>query len=231
VLRYDLRDDAPAGDQPGYWSEFSVHSILWDLFGSRSDDSDSIEQGIPGVFAAFEDLKQDRFVYLPYFLEHYVARNPNLVDAVSALARNRNVDFHSETRPSVSNPFPQPMDTEQFVTGPLDSFTPKRKDLLHSSDFLRFQTAGGRTSIRMDITGPGPGNNPNANDLDIFLYDVNGQLVALSDGGKNGESELIPAILPPGTYIVEVRSYYDRGDTKKGVFNSGTYRLIVRTQL
>ena len=102
---------------------------------------------IPAVFAAFEDLKQDHFVYLPYFLEHYVARNPNLVDVVSALARNRNVDFHSETRPSVSNPFPQPTDTEQFVTGTLDSFTPKRKDLLHSSDFLRFQTAGGRTSI------------------------------------------------------------------------------------
>ena len=231
VLRYDLRDDTPAADQPGYWSEFSVHSILWDLFGSKADDSDSIGQSIQAIFAAFEDLKQDHFIYLPYFFEHYLVRNPNLVDPVSAIARNRNIDFHSDTRPSVSNPFPQSIDTEQFVTGTLDSFSTNRKDLLHSSDFLKFQTAGGRTSIRMDITGLGPGNNPNANDLDIFLYDVNGQLIALSDGGKNGESELIPVVLPAGTYIVEVRSYYDRGDTKKGVFNSGTYRLIVRTQL
>jgi hypothetical protein len=81
----------------------------------------------------------------------------------------------------------------------------------------------------MDITGLGPGNSPNANDLDIFLYDRNGQLQALSDRGLNGESELIPIILPAGTYVLEVRSYYDRGDTKKGVFNSGTYNVIVRT--
>jgi Bacterial pre-peptidase C-terminal domain len=231
VLRYDLRDDIPQGDQPGYWSEFSVHSILWDLFGSKSDDSDSIEQSIQTIFPAFEDLKQDHFVYLPYFLEHLLNRNPNLTDLVSVIARSRSVDFHNDIRPSISNPFPQPIDTEQLVTGTVDSFSTRRKDLLHSSDFVKFQTAGGRTSIRMDITGLGPGNNPNANDLDIFLYDVNGQLVGLSDGGKNGESELIPAVLPAGTYIVEVRSYYDRGDTKKGVFNSGTYRLIVRTQL
>jgi hypothetical protein len=230
VLRYDLRDDIPQGDQPGYWSEFSVHSILWDLFGDKSDDTDSIEQAIQTLFPAFEDLKQDHFVYLPFFLEHLLNRNPNLTDQVAALARSRSIDFHPETRPSVSNPFPQPIDTGQFVTGTVDSFSTRRKDLLHSSDFLTFQTSGGPTSIRMDITGLGPANNPNANDLDIFLYDLNGQFIALSDRGLNGESELIPVILPAGTYVVEVRSYYDRGDTKKGVFNSGTYRIIVRTQ-
>ena len=116
------------------------------------------------------------------------------------------------------------------MTGTVDSFSTQRKDLLHSSDFMTFQTAGGATSIRMDITGTGPARNPNANDLDLFLYDATGQLIALSDRGLNGESELIPVVLPAGTYVVEVRSYYDRGDTKKGVFNSGDYRVIVRTQ-
>ena len=230
VLRYDLRDDIPQGDQPGYWSEFSVHSILWDLFGSPSDDSDSIGQVIQTIWPGFTDLNRDHFVYLPYFLEHLLDRNPNLTDRVSSIVRSRSIDFHPETRPSVTNPFPQPISTDQFVTGTVDSFTTKRKDLLHSSDFFQFQSLGGPTSIRMDITGLGPGNNPNANDLDIFLYDSNGQLLALSDRGLNGESELIPIILTAGSYVVEVRSYYDRGDTKKGVFNSGTYRVFVRTQ-
>jgi hypothetical protein len=230
VLRYDVRDDTPQGDQPGYWSEFSVHSILWDLFGSKSDDSDSIEQVIQTLWPAFEDLKQDHFIYLPYFLDHLLKRNPNLVDAVSTIARSRSIDFHADAQPSVSNPFPQPIDLGQIVTGTVDSFSTRRKDLLHSADFLKFQTQGGPTSIRMDITGLGPGKSASANDLDIFLYDVNGQLIALSDRGLNGESELIPVILPAGTYVVEVRSYYDRGDTKKGIFNSGTYRLTVRTQ-
>ena len=229
VLQYDLRVDIPQGDQPGYWSEFSVHSILWDLFDAQSDDSDSIQQLMQTLFPAFEDLSQDHFIYLPYFLEHLLDRNPNLTNPVSSIARSRSIDFHPETRPSVSNPFPQPINTDQVISGTVDSFSTRRKDLIHSSDFLTFQTAGGATSIRMDITGLGPGNSPNANDLDIFLYDRNGQLQALSDRGLNGESELIPIILPAGTYVLEVRSYYDRGDTKKGVFNSGTYNVIVRT--
>jgi hypothetical protein len=229
VLQYDLRVDIPQGDQPGYWSEFSVHSILWDLFDAQSDDSDSIQQLMQTLFPAFEDLSQDHFIYLPYFLEHLLDRNPNLTNPVSSIARSRSIDFHPETRPSVSNPFPQPINTDQVISGTVDSFSTRRKDLIHSSDFLTFQTAGGATSIRMDITGLGPGNSPNANDLDIFLYDRNGQLLALSDRGLNGESELIPIILPAGTYVLEVRSYYDRGDTKKGVFNAGTYNVIVRT--
>ena len=230
VLRYDLREDVPPGDQPQYWSEFSVHSILWDLFGSRADDSDSIEQPIQMVWSAFEDLKQDHIVYLPFFLEHLIDRNPNLVDSISAIVRSRSIDFHPDTRPSVPNPFPQPVDIGSLVAGTVDSQTAQRKDLLHSSDFLMFRTAGGPTSIRMDITGLGPGNNPNANDLDLFLYDLDGHLIALSDRGLNGESELIPTVLTRGTYVIEVRSYYDRGGAKKSVFNSGSYRLMVRSQ-
>src|SRR5207244_5108540 len=135
---------------------------------------------------------------LPLFLEHLLNRNPNLTEQASAIIRSRSIDFHPDIRPSVSNPFPQPIDPGQFVLGTVDSFSTRRKDLLHSSDFLKFQTSGGPTSIRMDITGLGSSNNPNANDLDIFLYDVNGQLIALSDRGLNGESELIPVILPAG---------------------------------
>ena len=228
VLRYDLRENTPQGDQPGYWSEFSVHSILWDLSGSNTDDSDSIGQSIQTLWPAFEDLKQDHFVYLPYFLEHLLDRNPDLTDQVSAIVRARSIDFHPETRPSVSNPFPQPVQVGQIITGAVDSLSTQRKDLLHSADFFSFHTSGGPTSIRMDVTDLGPGNNPNANDLDLFLYDLDGKLIALSDKGLNGQSQLIPVILAEGTYVLEVRSYYERADTKKNVFNSGAYRLVIR---
>jgi hypothetical protein len=228
VLRYDLREDVPQGDKPGYTSEFSVHSILWDLFGSKSDDSDSIEKPIQAIWAAFTDLKQDHFVYLPYFLEHLLDRNPDLVPDVSAIVQSRSIDFHPDMRPSVPNPFPQPIDIGQVVTGTVDSLSTQRKDLLHSSDFLTFNTSGGPTSIRMDITGLGPGNDPHANDLDLFLYGVDGRLIALSDKGLNGQSQLIPVILAAGSYVLEVRSYFERADTKKNVFNSGSYRLMVR---
>jgi hypothetical protein len=230
VLRYDLRENVPQGDMPGYWSEFSVHSILWDLVGSKSDDSDSIEQPFQVLWPAFTDLKQDQFVYLPYFLEHLIARNPQIAADVAAIVRSRLIDFRVEQRPSVPNPFPLPIDLNKTVTGTVDSLSTQRKDLLKSADFFTFRTSGGQVSIRMDVTGVGPGGNANANDLDLFLYALDGGLIGFSDKGLNGQSELIPAILGEGAYVVEVRSYYDRGETNKSVFNSGTYDLIVRTQ-
>jgi len=232
VLRYDLRVDVPQADNPGYWSEFSVHSILWDLFGNQSDDSDSIEQPFREVWSAFTELKQNRFVYFPYFLEHFVQDNPALATAVTALAQSRSIDFRPGMQPSVSPLFPQPIVVGQSVTGTVDSLSTQRKDLLHSSDFLSFLAPAGLVSVRMDNTGLGSGNNPNANDLDLYLYDLNGQLIGVSNRGLNGDGQRIVVTVPGGTYVAEVRSYYDYydGETIKSVFNSGTYRLIVRTQ-
>ena len=82
----------------------------------------------------------------------------------------------------------------------------------------------------MEIVGLGTGNNPNANDLDLFLMDSNGKLMDRSDRGLNGQSELIPIKLPAGTYVVEVRSYYTKAETGSLVFNSGQYRLTVLVQ-
>jgi len=82
----------------------------------------------------------------------------------------------------------------------------------------------------MDITGLGAGNNPNANDLDIFLYNIDGRLVDKSDTGGNGQPERMADRLGAGTYIVEVRSYYTNGETGTLVFNSGDYKLSVSVQ-
>jgi len=98
---------------------------------------------------------------------------------------------------------------------------------MQSAHFLSFTTAGGATSIRLDITGPGPAGNSAANDLDLFLMDLNGRLIDRSDRGLNGQSELISVRLPAGTYVVEIRSFYTRAETNETVFNSGSYRLGV----
>jgi len=83
----------------------------------------------------------------------------------------------------------------------------------------------------MDITGPGPGNNPNFNDLDLFLMDASGRVIARSDSGGNGASERINILkLPGATYVVEVRSFYTKAETGGVVFNSGTYKLSVAVQ-
>ena len=64
-----------------------------------------------------------------------------------------------------------------------------------------------------------------SDDLDLFLMDLEGRILALSDRGLNGQSELISAVLPAGRYVVEVRSFYMHSDSGALVFNAGAYRL------
>jgi hypothetical protein len=52
-------------------------------------------------------------------------------------------------------------------------------------------------------------------------------LVALSDSGLNGQPERISATVRSGSYFAEIRSFYTDGQTNKGVFNSGRYRLTL----
>jgi hypothetical protein len=116
------------------------------------------------------------------------------------------------------------------VGGNVDSLTTRRTNLVSSAHFYSFTTTGGTASIRLDITGLGPGESANANDLDLFLMDSNGRMIDRSDAGVNGQSERVTRTLPAGTYVVEIRSFYTRAETGTYVFNSGAYNLRVAVQ-
>jgi Bacterial pre-peptidase C-terminal domain len=229
-LRYDLEENVPAGDRQGYWSETSVHGLLWDLLDDNPDAGDNVQLPFSSIWSAFTDLRNDRFVYLPYFLEHLMARNPTLSDALRPIVVLRNIDFQPDVRPSVVLPFPRPMNVGT-ISGEVDSFTPKRTNLAISAHFYRFTTsAGGQARISLDIDGLGPANNPNANDLDLFLYDANGKKLDQSDNVNSPHEEISWIHLAPGTYYVEVRSFYVPAGTNTPVLNSGHYRLQLQVQ-
>jgi len=230
IIRYDLEDNVPTGDRPGYWSEASVNTILWDLMDERADTADDVQFSFAQIWTAFTDMRNDRFVYLPYFLEHFLTRNPQAADAIRGIVQSRSIDFQPNVRPSVAYPFPTPMAVGTSVSGLVDSLTARRSNLVSSAHFYSFTTTGGAASIRLDITGAGPADNVNANDLDLFLMDQNGRVIDRSDSGLNGQTERIALRLPAGTYVVEIRSFYTRAETGGYVYNSGQYRLNVSVQ-
>jgi len=228
VLEFDLEDNAPDGDRPGYWSEFSVHSILWDLH-DNDDPGDAVSVPFRTLWGAFVDLRNDSFVYLPTFLDRLAAADSGNVSLIEQIVRLRSVDFLSSADPSVSNPFPRAFPASGVVVGEIDSLSRQRSNLATSAHLYSFDVEGGSVSIRLDVTGLGAGRNPQANDLDLFLLDEAGSVIARSDRGLDGQSELIATFLPSGAYVVEIRSYYTLGQTGRLVFNSGSYRLQVRT--
>jgi hypothetical protein len=229
VYQFDLADNLPTGDATGgYWDEGAVGSLLWNLSDERQDTGDHVQYPFSQIWLPFKELTNDNFVYLSYFLGHFLRDNPSSADALVTMAANRNIALQLSDPASVSNPFPQPMNVGTTATGSVDSLTTKRTNLMTSSHFYTFTTTGGAASIRMDITGPGPGNNSNFNDLDLFLMDGHGHAIALSNSGGNGDSERITiSKLPAQTYVVEIRSFYIKAETGGSVFNSGSYKLSV----
>ena len=228
VQAHDLEENVPPGDRPGYWSEFSVHSILWDLVDGNPDAGDTIQLPFDTVWQAFRQLSDDAFVYAPSFLDRLTDLEPTRAFEIEQIVRSRSIDYLNLAEPSVSNPFPRIVAGASSVMGAVDSLSRGRANLAQSAHLYSFDVRGGAVSVRLDVTGLGSGGNPAANDLDLFLMDSDGRVLAQSDRGLNGQSELISTLLPAGRYVVEIRSFYTRGDTGELVFSSGTYRLRFR---
>ena len=225
IFEFDLEQNVPAGDAPGYWSEFSVHSILWDLVDDLSDAGDNTRIDAATLWRAFTGLRNGRFIYLPTFLDRLVELVPSESLGIEQIVRGRSIDYRASARPSIADPFPRLVSDDHAVTGEVDSLSRQRTNLAQSAHQYAFDVAGGAVSLRLDITGVGPGGNPGANDLDLFLMDSEGRVLALSDQGLNGQSELISTFLTAGRYVVEVRSFYTQGEPGTLIFNSGSYRL------
>ena len=225
IHEFDLEQNVPVGDAPGYRSEFSVHSILWDLADDISDAGDSTRIDATTLWRAFTGLNNDFFVYLPAFLDRLVQLVPSESLGIEQIVRGRSIDYRAGAQPSIADLLPRLVSGADAVTGELDSLSRQRANLAQSAHQYAFDVSGGAVSLRLDITGVGPGGNPGANDLDLFLMDSEGQVLALSDQGLNGQSELISTFLPAGRYVVEVRSFYTHGETGTLIFNSGSYRL------
>jgi hypothetical protein len=225
VIRFDLEDNYPPGSWTGYGSETSVQALLWDFYDEKNEPGDLAQFDFSQMWVAFTDLQSNHFVYMQNFLDHLVVRNPLATDAIQRMTQSQAIDFQPGEIPSVTNPFPSFIAMGSVRSGELDSLSTRRTNLAQSSHFFIFTTNGGPLGIQLTVA-PGTFGTPALNDLDLYLYDANGKQITKSDSGRSGQGESIFPIpaLPPGSYVIEIRSYYTsaRGYT---VFNSGRYKL------
>ena len=224
-IGFDLEANSAELSRPGYWDEFSVHSLLWDLVDIRDDPGDQVSWPYSLVWKAFTDLREETFVYLPVFLDRILERMPDSAVPLQDLTMARNILFRPFMIPSLADPVPKPLEIGAVRVGELDSFSSGRTNLLQSSHLYAFDTSGGNVSVEMSITGTGPAGRSDKNDLDLLLMNSEGAVIARSDRGLNGHSERIAIELEPGRYVVEIRSFYTEAETDQVVFNSGQYEL------
>ncbi len=115
------------------------------------------------------------------------------------------------------------------IRGEADSRSTRRSNLWGSSAHYSFVLADERqVAIKLEILDA---EDHARADLDLFLYDADGELLESSDAVNGvGGTEAVSRRLSAGHYLVEVRSWSnpENGRLERDGANQGTFSLLVK---
>lgn len=228
LLSVDLEENVRSGDRPGIWSEHSVSSLLWDWYDDGPEEQDPLALGFTPLWTAFTELGKEPDAYLLRFANVLAALTKQNEPLREGLAL-RNIDYAPGQEPRAPEPFPEPLASGTAATGSVDSRRSRRANLWGSSAHYWFRLPEARqTTITLKITGA---REPARADLDLYLYDAEGEMVAHSNAVNGvGDAERISERLPAGYYRVEVRSWSASGSARLDDHRAhqGTFTLLAR---
>lgn len=201
----------------GWYSEFSVQEILWDLFDSVNDGADTISLGFAPIYSVLTGSQRvtDAFTSIYTFADGLRAANPGQTAAINALLTGENIATtdiwgSAETNPgdsTTSLPIYQdlvPNQTPIYVCG-VGNDSDRNK--LGYRRYLRLNLS---SAVALTVTATGAadpavsGSQP-AGDPDIAIY-RRGELEQLSQ--QTGSSETTPQQLyAAGMHLVEIYDY------------------------
>lgn len=204
--RFNMENDAASPE--GWYAEFSVGEILWDLFDGTNDGADTIEMGFGPIYSVMTDEQRntEAMTSIFSFATALKADNPASTAGINALLTGESISGTDAFGTGESNdggiaaalPVYETIsvgDTVQVCSRNGDS----SRNKLGFRRLLRMNMpSSGARSI--SVTGPAD------SDPDIYVY-RNGSIVAVSDGSDPG-SELLPAeVFAAGLHIIEVYDY------------------------
>lgn len=201
----------------GWYSEFSVQEILWDLFDSVNDGADTISLGFGPIYSAMTGGQKttDAFATIYTFADALRAANPSQTAAINALLTGENIATTdiwgaAETNNGGSTtalPIYADLVPNQSPIYVCGSGTDEDRNKLGYRRYLRLNltTAAALTIQATGAANPSVSGSQPASDPDIAIY-RRGQLEQLSQ--ETGASETITQQpLAAGMHIVEVYDY------------------------
>lgn len=206
-LGFIIDVDANVNANPGWYSEGSAQSILFDLFDADDDGVDNIALGFQPLYDVLVNTQRtsDAFTTVFSYVDALKTARPADAAAIDAVVAAQDIvsatiePFASTETNDAGNADVLPVYTEITVGGPartvcsIDTFGDFNK--LSNRRFLWFDVAA---SGRYEVTVTGP----NGSDPDIVLWQRG--FVAISQLETNGQETLTTPVLAPGRYLLEV---------------------------
>lgn len=200
----------------GWYSEFSIAEILWDLFDPANDDP--VAMGFTPIYDVFTDAQRTTpaLTSIFSFAEALRAANPAQVAGINTLLSGESISTNSNAfgnNEANSGGVPTALPIYQTITTAQPVLVCSSSDngdqnKLGYRRFLLLNVTSAATAVTIAATGTVDPDNPaslEATDPDIFVW-RSGDLVAL--GNDVGQTETITQQpLAAGMHVIEVYDY------------------------
>jgi hypothetical protein len=221
-LESDRRDE----DTPGYWSIYSVASVLWDLFAPGGAAEGHLGLGLGPIWRVLrEQFPQERFPYLITMADALIQQEPGREAGVTEILKQRDIQYRFGAVPPVPVPFPRQLTPGVPATGRVDSLTSKRTNLVDSAHYYLVRKQDAKPlRLQLELTSePAPLDGV----LQLVVFNAEGAPIkgAVSELLRVSSRAELAVSLPAGNYMVGVLSYLPlRFPT---LFGSAEYRLTM----
>ena len=208
---------------PGWFKEFSVQSILYDIADAEADTDDTLSEGFGPIYRAMTDpdyINVDAFTTIFALSDFIKSNTPSISAGVDALLARENINgtgilgTGETNNAGVAESLPLFIDvalgsTVNFCSvddadpgGTLANRTGKRQ-------YLRF-TLPAQQAVTLTMTRT---SGPTGSDPDFFVFKGEpGDLIFLSGRSGDTDSEIATGTLDADTYLVDAFSANNTGE-------------------
>ena len=207
---FSINIEANNVSNPGWFSEGSVQSILYDIYDAGNDDTVALGLGPIYDVLVGKQRNTEAFTSIFTFMTYIKENNPTEVAGLNQLLSNQNIqqnidiwgstETDNEGEPSVLPVYNEfnPGDSQQLCTIRTFNSSTTSMNKLGNRKFLKLNiSATGSYTLRLT---PSSGE-----DLDGYIYQQ-GNLVAFDDAGGSSTVN-ITHNFSAGTYVADVSAY------------------------
>lgn len=215
---------------PGYWSEQTVGSTLWDLYAATGLEGDYLGLGLAPIWRVLRGyFPRQAWPYLITLADGLIEEDSRLQSGVTGLLAQRRIDYRFGVQPPVQAPFPRLIASGAPVSGTIDTSRSRRINRFESADYYLIRPAReGAVEIGLRVAGASPdADTAGETNAAILLFDAAGKLLAVAEEQQGaGSVERLARTLPPGAYVIGVVCY--RPTNSGPIYGSARYELTVR---
>lgn len=213
-----INNEQNAVTNPGWYSESSVQSILYDIFDADADGVDSVSLGFAPIYNVLVGAQSDTQVMTSIFSFAAALRNENpaAVAGIDALLTGQSItatdiDAVGSTETNdAGNADVLPVYTPlQVGGGAVTVCSSATFGVFNKLSNRRFLIIGSLLGGNTTITATGPAGS----DPGMALFQ--GQLIAAADA-SGGPTEILTRNLNTGSYVLEVYEFSNLGGNPRG---------------